>query len=396
MSDSSSSILDGPSVAAPAGQTSDFDHPGGSHQLGYFAIIFCGVVATLATLSRLCSRLVMKPRVFGFEEGFLVCALGLFAGFNCMCYKIAIYPGFLVHQWNVRLRDIENFSYRLHLASNFYGLTLLFVKLAILVDWSHLFNPRKLRNSMFWTIRVLLVVNTVYYLAAFFLETFRCTPRQKMWDPLYRGGHCPIHADVLNIVSSVLNLASDVIILALPQWIIWRLNLTKAKKAGVSVLFVIGIFATVCGIARMVYSVQTLSSSDYTYVYTAVGLWSLGELTSGFLVIGVPALPKLYRSLYSEPGSFLRRVLGRHTANSGGGHHIGSSDLPPWRRTSPSSRAPRDPWDVYDNDHYDLLSVQPGQATHMEAGQDPSYSVELPKYAVLREDQMDVISQSKV
>lgn len=66
---------DGPAMAPPKGQVSDFDNNGGFHELGEAAIIICAILATLAVLFRLWSRLMMNPRVFGIEEGLLICAL---------------------------------------------------------------------------------------------------------------------------------------------------------------------------------------------------------------------------------------------------------------------------------------------------------------------------------
>lgn len=115
------------------------------------------------------------------------------------------------------------------------------LKVAILVDWAHLFNPLKRRNTIYWAIHALLVVNIIYYITATLLESFRCTPLRKIWDVFYEGGHCPINVIVMNLVSSVINVVSDLAILAVPQLVIWRLNMTRATRAGVSVLFLIGI-----------------------------------------------------------------------------------------------------------------------------------------------------------
>lgn len=115
------------------------------------------------------------------------------------------------------------------------------LKVAILVDWSHLFNPLKKRNVMFWAIRILLATNMVYYIIATLLEAFRCTPQRRLWADFYERGYCPINAVVLNLAASVINVVSDVGILVLPQWVIWRLNMARATKAGVSALFLIGI-----------------------------------------------------------------------------------------------------------------------------------------------------------
>ncbi|KAG8157532.1 hypothetical protein KVR01_012574 [Diaporthe batatas] len=407
MSTSNSSYLDAPAIPAPAGHVSDFENTGGIHRLAYFAIILCGVLAAFSSLLRIASRIIIKPRHIGIEDFFLVSAFGLYSGFLYLCYEIAIFPGFLVHAWNVRLRDMVDFAWRLHLASNFYGLTLLCLKLAILIDWLHLFNPRMQRNTMFWTILVLLIVNTIYYISAFFLDRFRCNPVEKTWNPLYVGGSCPIDANALNIVSSLLNLISDFIILLLPQWVIWRLNLSKPKKMGASLLFVIGIFATACGIARMVYSIETLSSKDLTHIYTTVGLWSLGELTSGFLVIGVPAVPKVYRSLKSKSKTVLHtttsRLRGTRMADSSGSagrpHHMdngsGSRNMPSWFKSPPLGES-RDVWNATRDSGYDLLPDQHRRAAYVEAYPEPASSVELPEYAIIRETRVHVSSQPRI
>lgn len=122
-----------------------------------------------------------------------------------------------------------------------YSVTLMLLKVAILVDWAQLFNPLRKRNAMFWTINILLAANVIFYFSSTFLALFHCTPQRKIWDVLYEGGHCQINIKVMNLVASVINIISDITILALPQWVIWRLNMTKATRAGVAVLFLIGV-----------------------------------------------------------------------------------------------------------------------------------------------------------
>lgn len=65
---------DGPAMLPPDGQISDFDK-GGSHKMAEAAIIACIALAALSVLFRVWSRLSMKPRLFGIEEGLLLCAL---------------------------------------------------------------------------------------------------------------------------------------------------------------------------------------------------------------------------------------------------------------------------------------------------------------------------------
>lgn len=71
--DSNTTDLDGPAIDPPAGITPDLEHPGGSQALGYFVCLFCSIVSTLAVLTRLGSRLILKR--FRIEDLFLVLGL---------------------------------------------------------------------------------------------------------------------------------------------------------------------------------------------------------------------------------------------------------------------------------------------------------------------------------
>ncbi len=115
------------------------------------------------------------------------------------------------------------------------------LKLAILIDWLRVFIPPGKRNAMHTTFHFLIWSNIIYYVSGTFLEIFRCIPRQKIWDPLFEGGYCPVNIEANNFASAIVNLVSDMAILALPQWVIWRLNMSKGRKVGISLLFVIGI-----------------------------------------------------------------------------------------------------------------------------------------------------------
>lgn len=120
-------------------------------------------------------------------------------------------------------------------------MSIMFVKLAILKDWLRIFVPAGQRNAMYWSIHILIWSNIIYYVSGTFLEIFRCWPLEKIWNPLYQGGHCPIDIAANNFASTLINLASDLAIFLLPQWVIWRLHTSLRKRMGVSVLFAIGI-----------------------------------------------------------------------------------------------------------------------------------------------------------
>jgi len=66
-------LLEGPALEPPLGTTSNFDHPGGSHAIGYGVVLLGSIVAALAVLLRLCSRALL--RTFRLEDALLLSAL---------------------------------------------------------------------------------------------------------------------------------------------------------------------------------------------------------------------------------------------------------------------------------------------------------------------------------
>ncbi|KAI0444954.1 hypothetical protein F4803DRAFT_509652 [Xylaria telfairii] len=344
-------LLDGAALDPPPGMTSDFAHPGGSHSLGYATVITGAVLSTIAVLMRLASRYVIRK--FHSEDVFLIIAFGIYVAYIQTIYDTSIFPGVQVHQWNVQLRTLKHWLYETHLASIYYGLSVLFLKLAILMDWLRIFLLPGQRNVMFWSIHALMWSNAVYYISGTFLEIFRCSPRQKIWDPLFVGGTCPINIDANNFVSTIINLVSDLAILAIPQFVVWKLNMTRGKKLGISFIFGIGIFAIAAGIARLVDLLKILESSDAFYYITEVGLWGIGEMTAGFLIIGIPAFPRVAKSLpFSDSVVSLFHSLTRSKVSEGGDVR---SYFRSWGR--PISRKRRGLWEISELDTYDLATV---------------------------------------
>ncbi|KAH8157569.1 hypothetical protein CIB48_g10677 [Xylaria polymorpha] len=81
-----------------------------------------------------------------------------------------------------------------------------------------------------------------------------------IWDKTVQGT-C-LNEGIIWAAYSCLNLASDVIILILPQKVIWGLKLSKPKKIGISIIFAFGLLACVAATLRIVTSVRKARSTE--------------------------------------------------------------------------------------------------------------------------------------
>ena len=106
-------------------------------------------------------------------------------------------------------------------------------------------------------------------------NTQKCTPREKLWNPSVPG-YC-FSSRKLGLASGSINVISDFSILILPVPIIWRLQMSKKRKVGITAVFGIGLFACVTSILRLVYSVELqglpAGATAYQYDIDVIGVW---------------------------------------------------------------------------------------------------------------------------
>lgn len=101
--------------------------------------------------------------------------------------------------------------------------------------------PTRQPPALYWLMVFLMTANVLNYVVLTFLEIFGCSPVEKAWDPLITDGRCLDGLGGLNTAACAINFGSDVIILIVPQLIIWRLKMTWKNKVNVSVVFMVAL-----------------------------------------------------------------------------------------------------------------------------------------------------------
>lgn len=85
-----------------------------------------------------------------------------------------------------------------------------------------------------------MVVTVGYCLANGLVFLYMCQPIAFMWDPTVPGGgKC---GDIYGgfLACAALNVATDIIILLMPIWLIWPLRVGLLQKLGVGVIMMTG------------------------------------------------------------------------------------------------------------------------------------------------------------
>ncbi|KAJ2989624.1 hypothetical protein NUW58_g3378 [Xylaria curta] len=236
--------------------------------------------------------------------------------------------GWWVHQWDVTWTYVAGVLYNSATAP---------VKVAILTEWTRIFSPRP-RNAFCWLCQAVLYLNVAYYLVAIIVESRQCTPRERIWDRTVQGT-C-LDTKALEVLSSI-NVVSDVVLLIIPQFVIWRLGAPTRKKAGMTLIFAVGLLhsGTISAILRLTATQEHSKTEDSTYSAAPVYFWALSELTSIFIVYGLPAVPTAFAGAATR---FFHYYTQWTQASSMGrtGDGPNASNIVPWRegRTGPSKR----------------------------------------------------------
>ncbi|KAI1098688.1 hypothetical protein F4804DRAFT_350120 [Jackrogersella minutella] len=275
-------LLNGPALAPPPGVIPQLENFPSYSVAGRSITIVCIAVATLAIAMRFYTRIRILHQI-------------CYADCNMCSYYGDMYAP-RAHQWNIRLRNLGPFLYYVHIASVLYAVCILFIKVSILLQYIQVFLPAKKPKAIYWTVIVMAGTNALFYSTGIFCEIFACHPFAKAWDPFITQGHC-IDTLALSSVSGGINTISDVIILILPQLIIWRLNISIKNKTAVSVIFLVAIFACISSGVRSYYAIVLQHHNDVTYYTWFDDIWGLVEMTSGIVVACLPVSKAFFSNL---------------------------------------------------------------------------------------------------
>lgn len=132
---------------------------------------------------------------------------------------------------------------------------------------------------------------------------FSCRPVAYFWDRDVRvalaaasastgAAALPTCVDVgaLAYANSGFAVAQDVVLIALPVGMLWRLNMSRRRKALVAVMFAVGSLGLVATVARLRVLYVFGDFTDPTWTWVPVVYWTTAELAAGIICSCLPAV----------------------------------------------------------------------------------------------------------
>lgn len=138
------------------------------------------------------------------------------------------------HAEHVSLQDVVSLAKIALVIDVLYLWNLAWSKISLLLLYYRVFRFGYVKSAAY-AIGALVVLLAV---VSTFLTGFLCVPLSKVWDDSLPG-HC-LDQQNLRIFNSVSTIVTDIIILCLPMPQIWKLQLQRAQKTGLTCLFALG------------------------------------------------------------------------------------------------------------------------------------------------------------
>ncbi|KAK3686135.1 hypothetical protein B0T22DRAFT_467399 [Podospora appendiculata] len=308
-------LYDIPAMAPPPGSESNFVDPETMHP------VVLGVA--IATMTLVVMTVGIRVFVKGFvlrdlrlEDYFAILAAAGIIVWDSIFVSVSM-NGFSRHLWDVRFVDVRHMSFMNYLAEISNALTMFAAKASILFQLKRLFCTGQSRDSVFWSIQLLLFLNAAYYTSAMFTFIFQCAPREKAWDMLMEG-QC-INVAAATVVAGAVNVFLDVGILVVPIWAILHLQLPLKRKLGISAVFGVGILTCAIAAVGVALRIPLLTDQDLTWLITKVGIWTMVEYFGTILVGCMPTFPLFFlyiRGQYSPTSSNSRAKSNKSSEHS--------------------------------------------------------------------------------
>ncbi|KAG2416238.1 hypothetical protein HFD88_007431 [Aspergillus terreus] len=354
-----------PAAPPPPGVTPNFDNPPSEEYEIYSISIAMCATATIVLLARLYTRAFIL-RATGLDDW--LCVMGQICAWIFAILSILnIKHGYGMHIWDLHVDQVIIFKQYDLAEEDIYALGVWFVKTAILVFYLRLSPEKRFRKLTY----AIMIFVAVYSLLSILLFTIGCIPVRAMWDvTLMDQAKC---IDQLSFVyaNAAFNIFSDLATLILPIKICWTLQASMRQRVLLLVLFVMGSFACVVAIVRIVTMVPFMGSNDFTWYKVTLAKWCMVEINVGIICACLPTMRPLLMKSFPRIFSNIDSASPQHTPRSDDSYPLKGP-----------GRKPRRPWDYISGVDTLWTAHDPEQPSASDstqaivpptsAGQDPS------------------------
>lgn len=184
------------------------------------------------------------------------------------------------HIWTLSPEQITSMlKYFFVMAALYFTQTAL-LKLCLVFFYIRVFPSKEVQLILWATVAFVVAWGITFVMAGI----FQCKPVHyfwNKWDGLHEG-RC-VNIDAITVTHAAISIALDVWILAIPMWQLRTLRMHWKKKVGVALMFCVGTFVTIVSILRLRALMDFVVSSDASWEFYTVSMWSTIEICTGII-----------------------------------------------------------------------------------------------------------------
>ncbi|KFX94880.1 hypothetical protein O988_06098 [Pseudogymnoascus sp. VKM F-3808] len=213
-----------------------------------------------------------------------------------------------------------------------YNTSLILTKLSIIFQYKRIFTTPMINRLC----NIMLGVLVVYGLWTIVGSIVMCIPVAAFWDEKIKG-HCMNRLQFW-FANAGVNIATDIIIFAIPMPLLKQLQLPKKQKIGLMFVFGFGAFVCITSIIRLKSLYEISVSPDTALDGVNAGIWSGIEINVALACASLPAIKPLIAKFVPH---FLSSRAERSTRrnNPSGGYDHALSELSHKQRSRVGGRS---------------------------------------------------------
>ncbi|PNP56596.1 hypothetical protein THARTR1_03292 [Trichoderma harzianum] len=240
------------------------------------------IVAGLIVAFRCASRVYLFN--FGADDVVIIFSL-LFSIVLSVAIQLAIENGYGMHKADLTVVELDTALRWFFIAQTPYKVTVCLNKVATILLYQRIFVTNKFLIASY----IVMGIVVAWSIGGVGSTIFQCVPIAGAWDKSVKAT-C-INSDIFWVAYAVMNILTDVMVLALPIAPIMQLQLSPRSKVMLCAIFLMGGFVTVTSILRATSVKNSLANkADTTWNFIERGIWTLIEANAGIIGACLPAL----------------------------------------------------------------------------------------------------------
>lgn len=251
------------------------------HGQDYFILnIVMICVATAFVAMRFAFKATVSRMDFGCDDWSVLLLLAFTIAATVVAVCGIIKNGLGRDIWTLTPQQITDMLMYFYMTAWLYFIGTTLLKLSLIFFYMRVF-PSKEVQRLLWGTNVFVVLwGTTFVTVAI----FQCRPITYFWTKWdgFHEGTC-LDLDAITMSHAAISIALDFWILGIPLWQLWGLKMHWEKKVGVALMFSVGTFVTVVSILRLQALVHFSTSSNPSWEFYDVAIWSSTEIGVGIV-----------------------------------------------------------------------------------------------------------------